>query len=39
MGESRLSGLVTLLIHNELQIDLDEVVTIYTEMGPRRLEF
>ena len=37
MGKSRLSGLALLHIHYDMDVDLDEVITRYAHLHPRRL--
>ena len=38
MGNSRLSSLALLHIHYDMDVDLDEVVTRYAHLHPRKLE-
>lgn len=38
MGNSRLSSLALLHIHYDMEVDLDEVVTRYAHLHPRKLE-
>ena len=38
MGNSRLSSIALLHIHYDMDVDLDEVVTRYAHLHPRKLE-
>ena len=38
MGKSRLSNLALLHIHDDMDVDLDEVITRYAHLHPRKLE-
>ena len=38
MGNSRLSSLALLHIHYDMDVDLDDVVTRYAHLHPRKLE-
>ena len=38
MGKSHLSSLALLHIHHDMDVDLDEVITCYAHLHPRKLE-
>ena len=39
MGENRLNGLAMLYIHQEILPDFEEVINMFSRLGPRRIEF
>jgi len=38
MAQERLSSLALMHIHYDTEVDLDEVVTIFSEKNPRRMQ-